>query len=286
MKIGFVGQGWIGKNYANDFEERGYDVVRFALEEPYVKNKKAIKTCDITFVAVPTPTTKDGFNYDILRNVLKLIGNGKVAVIKSTVLPEVTDMLQEEYPLIYLLHSPEFLTEATASFDSKNPDRNIVGIPDKFKDDEKHRERAQAVMKVLPYAPYSLICSAKEAAFIKYGGNNWFYFKVLFINMLYDLVKASGEDISWETIRDGMAADHRIGRTHLDPIHKSGRGAGGHCFIKDFEAFRNLYDDIVGEPMGEQILAMLANKNMKYLKDSNKDIDLLEGVYGKDIINE
>ena len=28
MKIGFIGQGWIGKNYADDFDARGYAVVR------------------------------------------------------------------------------------------------------------------------------------------------------------------------------------------------------------------------------------------------------------------
>ena len=140
-------------------------------------------------------------------------------------------------------------------------------------------------MKVLPYAPYGLICSAKEAAFIKYGGNCWFYFKVLFINMLYDLVKASGDDISWEKIRDAMAADHRIGRTHLDPIHKSGRGAGGHCFIKDFDAFRKLYAEKVSDGPGLAILDDLVIKNIEYLTDSNKDLDLLEDVYGKDISN-
>lgn len=38
MLIGFIGQGFIGKNYADDFENRGYEVVRYALEEPYLKN--------------------------------------------------------------------------------------------------------------------------------------------------------------------------------------------------------------------------------------------------------
>lgn len=283
LKIGFIGVGWIGRNYSNDFEERGYNVVRYALEPPYNENKDKIKDCDITFIAVPTPSTPEGFSYDILEDVLKLIGKGKTAVIKSTVLPEVTGILQKKYPDIYLLHSPEFLTEATASFDTKNPDRNIVGIP---VDNKEYRERAKQVMDILPYAPYSLVCSAEEAAFVKYGGNCWFYFKVLFINMLYDLVKETSENISWERIRDALAADHRIGRTHLDPIHKSGRGAGGHCFIKDFEAFKELYDKKLNDPNGSQILNGLVQKNIKYLMDSNKDLDLLNGVYGKDIINK
>ena len=56
MKIGFIGQGFIGKNYANDFENRGFEVVRYALENGYHVNKNGISDCDITFVAVPTPT--------------------------------------------------------------------------------------------------------------------------------------------------------------------------------------------------------------------------------------
>ena len=38
MKIGFIGQGWIGKHYADDFEQRGFDVVRYAPNEQYILN--------------------------------------------------------------------------------------------------------------------------------------------------------------------------------------------------------------------------------------------------------
>ena len=43
MKIGFIGQGFIGKSYADDLERRGHAVVRYALEEPYRKNKDKIQ---------------------------------------------------------------------------------------------------------------------------------------------------------------------------------------------------------------------------------------------------
>ena len=41
--VGFIGQGYIGKNYADDFERRGYEVVRYSLEEPHLNNKEKIK---------------------------------------------------------------------------------------------------------------------------------------------------------------------------------------------------------------------------------------------------
>ena len=39
MIIGFIGQGWIGKNYADDFEKRGFDVVRYSKEKKYIKEE-------------------------------------------------------------------------------------------------------------------------------------------------------------------------------------------------------------------------------------------------------
>ena len=279
-KIGFIGQGWIGKHYADNFEKRGYEVVRYGLEEPHANNDGKIKECDIIFIAVPTPTTPDGFSDSILRNVIKNVGEGKIAVIKSTILPGTTESIQKENPNIYIFHSPEFLTESTAAYDAAHPNRNIIGIPI---DNQEYRDKAQEVMEVLPDSPYKLICASKEAELIKYGGNCWFYFKVIFINMLYDLVKKQG--CRWETVRDAMAADPRIGRTHLDPVHKSGRGAGGHCFIKDFAAFSELYKKEIGDEAGVKVLESLVNKNINLLVKSNKDLNLLKGVYREDVLN-
>ncbi len=304
-KIGFIGQGWIGKNYADNFEQRGYDVVRYGLEEPYAGNGDKIKECDIVFIAVPTPTTPHGFNSSILRDAIKLTGEGKIAVIKSTILPGTTESIQEENPRIFVLHSPEFLTEATAAYDAANPIRNIIGV---FKDTPEFKQKAEEVLAVLPPAPYQLVCFAREAELIKYGGNCWFYFKVIYINMLYDL--AQKLDCRWETIRNAMAADPRIGSSHLNPIHgsgelggqarpnlkfnelhlepvhKSGRGAGGHCFIKDFAAFAKIYDELVGDELGRRVLESLKNKNIDLLINSGKDLDLLQGIYGEDVINK
>jgi UDP-N-acetyl-D-mannosaminuronate dehydrogenase len=73
-KIGFIGQGWIGKNYADDFESRGFDVVRYSLEDEYVINKGLISGCDVVFIAVPTPTKNGVFDDSIVREALGLVG--------------------------------------------------------------------------------------------------------------------------------------------------------------------------------------------------------------------
>jgi UDPglucose 6-dehydrogenase len=276
MNIGFIGQGFVGKAYADDFEKRGYKTIRYALEVPYHINKDAIATCDIVFIAVPTPTTPEGFDDSIIRSAVGLVGKGKIAVIKSTILPGTTESIQEQYPDRTVFHSPEFLTEKTAAEDAARPNRNIIGVPDNT---PETRAKAQTVIDVLPTSPYELICDAKSAELIKYGGNCWFYFKVVYINMLYDLAKAHGQD--WGVIQEALTADPRIGSTHLNPVHQGGRGAGGHCFIKDFEAFRREYEKAIGDDLGKNVLGALVEKNNHYLRSTGKDCDLLEGVYGK-----
>src|SRR3989338_10090370 len=268
--IGFIGQGWIGKNYADGFERRGYKIVRYAKEAPYSVNQEKIKDCDIVFIAVPTPTTPKGFDSSILRQVIKLVGEKKIAVIKSTVSPGTTEAIQKENSNIYVAHSPEFLTEASAAYDAANPQRNIIGIP---LDNDEYRQKAKEVMEVLPFAAYQLICNSREAEFIKYGGNCWFYFKVIYINLLYDLAGKLGVD--YQAVKEAMSADPRIGRTHLDPVHHTGRGAGGHCFIKDFAAFSDLYHKTMDDLFGGKVLESLRDKNIDLLLQSGKDIDLL-----------
>ena len=275
MKIGFVGQGWIGKHYADDFETRGYNVVRYALEEAYVGNKEKIAMCDIVFVAVPTPTNETGFNDSYVRDALTTVGKGKSVVIKSTIVPGTTQSLQEAFPDLFVFHSPEFLVEKTAAYDAAHPNRNIVGIP---KDTEEYHKRAEEILSVLAPAPYEKIMSARDAEFVKYAGNCFLFTKVIFMNLLYDLVEKSGGN--WSDIKSAFIHDPRIGISHTEPTHQGGRGAGGDCFIKDFEAFRRMYDEFVGDEFGKAILANEAYKNIQLLAASRKDVELLQGVYG------
>jgi len=182
------------------------------------------------------------------------------------------------------MHSPEFLTEKTAAQDARHPNRNIIGITD-----PKNQElikRAEIVMSTLPVAPYQVITLAENAEMIKYGGNCWFYFKVVFMNIFYDLI--SKNNLDFETIKEAMAADPRIGSTHLSVLHSGrvdnnqivGRGAGGHCFIKDFEAFIAMLgkQDLSDQ---KKVCEAIRNLNVKYLRSTEKDLDLLKEVYGE-----
>lgn len=279
--LGCIGQGYIGKNYADDFERRGYMVVRYALEEEYRGNKEKLQDCDIVFIAVPTPTTPEGFDASIVDQSIALVPVGKIAVLKSTLIPGTTSRLQQKYPDRIVLVSPEFLSEATAAYDAAHPAQNIIGLSI---DDDAHRKAAAQVLEILPNALHELVCSSTEAELFKYAHNLNGYVQIMLSNVLYD---AAGElGAKWEPIQQAIEGDPFISGRYAKPMHKTGRGAGGHCFIKDFAAFRELYQKLRPEDnRGLLMLKALEQKNQELLVSSGKDLDLLRGVYGNEIVD-
>ena len=281
IKLGFIGQGWIGKNYADHYEDRGFPVVRYSQEISYSSNRDTIKDCDIVFIAVPTPSTPEGFDDSIVREVVSLIGKGKIAIIKSTIIPGTTRSIQEDNPDIFVLHSPEFLRETSARGDVDKPDRNIIGIA---KDDKEWRHAAEKAISIMPKAPYEKICKAEEAELVKYGGNVFLFLKVVYANIFHDI--ATYHHADWDAVADAITADPRIGKSHMNPVHasghsdKQGRGAGGHCFIKDFAALHDHYKRTGGNEFGLKVLDALRDNNIHLLTSTGKDIDLLTDVYG------
>ncbi len=128
---------------------------------------------------------------------------------------------------------------------------------------------------------------ANDAELVKYAGNCFLYTKVLFMNTLYDLVDAS--EGSWQEVREALIHDPRIGESHTEPVHRSGhdtgaqkglRGAGGHCFIKDFETFKAMYKEVVTDQFGTDFLQAASDYNCRLLVQSGKDLDLAEEVHG------
>lgn len=273
--IGFIGQGFIGKNYADDFVNRGYQVIRYDLDQ-YQENKEKIKECAVVFIAVPTPTTPQGFDDSIVQDALSIIKPGSTVIIKSTLKVGTTQKLQIAFPDLTIMHSPEFLRAKYATEDAKQPNRNIIGITDLANPELK--KKAEAIMSLLPKAPYELITKSSNAELIKYGGNCFLYFKVVFMNMLYDLIEKY--DLDYKVIKEAMSQDPRIGSSHMDIIHESGRGAGGFCFIKDFEVFITMLKE--NELLADhQAAEAIRNINLTHLKNSKKDLDLIKGVYGE-----
>lgn len=284
MLIGFIGQGFIGRNMADDFADRGYNIVRYNKSE-FSKNNELIGKCDIVFIAVPTPSTPEGFDDSILIEVIKLVGDGKIAVIKSTIKVGTTEKIQKAFPKKFIMHSPEFLTEKNAKDDAKFPERNIVGYT------KKSEKFAGLVLGVLPNAKNNFKVPCREAELCKYVGNTFLMMKVIFANAIFNLAKE--KKINYDKVVEMVGHDSRIGHSHLKIKHqggvgkndKIGRGAGGHCFIKDMAALIEMYQE-ADETSEENQLALkflqsAVKFNNRLLLNSKKDLDLLFGVYGK-----
>ncbi|NBV76652.1 hypothetical protein EBR66_00580 [bacterium] len=278
--IGFIGHGYVGKNYADNLTDRGFSVVRYSLEEPHVHNKDKVKECDIVFVAVPTPTNPKGFDVSIVEGALKLIKKGAAVVIKSTVLPGTTRKLQKKFPHLIFMFSPEFLSVATARKDTDAPFVCVIGIP---VDDEKHRKAAAMMHEILPKAPLHLTCTSEEAEIYKYAHNINGYTQILAFNLMYDLALHHKAD--WNQIEKALKADPYIPTRYASPVHKSGRGAGGGCFIKDMAAFSHHYRSVLKNKHAHAFLQAAERHNIALLLGTNKDLDLLQGVYGRKVLS-
>ncbi len=286
MKIGFVGQGWIGKNYADNYESREYEVVRYSLEPEYSSNKEKIKDCDMVIIAVPTPTNEKGFDLSFVESAIEVTKSGQSIVIKSTLIPGSTLKLAEKYSDRFIFHSPEFLSERTAKYDVDRPHANVIGMPFENPD---YRKRAEQIMSTFPPAPFSLISTSLEAEIIKYSRNIHGYFEVMFYNIFYDYVNSLGAN--YDVIKSYIERDPLHVARYATPVHASGhnlnhpkRGAGGHCFIKDFKAFKESFGVLVKDEKALNVLKAIETKNIDLLVKSGKDLELLRDVYGNDII--
>ncbi len=233
-KAGIVGVGMVGGALLRYFEKKeGLEIFLYD-KGKNLGSKEEVNKAEIVFVCVPTPYLKDGTGFDLsyVEEAMKMLQGEKVVVIKSTVLPGTTEILQQKYPQHKLLMNPEFLTEETADQDMPYPDRQIVGYT------EKSHSVAGDVMQLLPLAPFERILPVTEAELVKYFGNTWFSVKVSFANQMFDLCQALGVD--YDRMVEAAAADKRIGRTHLNVWHKGYRGYGGKCLPKDTKALIQL----------------------------------------------
>jgi len=262
IKVGIIGLGMVGEPIRRWFEEilgykRGKNLFCYDTD-PKKDYFDDVNKADIIFVAVPTLSNPDGgCNTSIVESAVNSIKDGKIVVIKSTIVPGTAERLQKKHKNKRIIFNPEFLTEAQAWIDFVSPDRQIVAPTSKSISD------AYEVLSLLPkrhfIRPWSSDYSKKsvhasEAELGKYASNIFGYIKVIFGNILADVceaisLKLKHEGISakvdYENIRDIISADLRIGPSWLNVEHGNYCGVGGYCFPKDLDAFIHFGDELV-----------------------------------------
>lgn len=197
---------------------------------------EAVPGRDLVFLCVGTPSNAMGAtDLDQLSRALEALvphlDPECTVVIKSTV-PVGTNRWAKDllvtrrrqaglpWENISFVSNPEFLREGSAVWDSRNPDRIVIGATEDhaFRTMERLYEGAQA--PILPVLP-------EEAELIKYASNAFLAQKISFINLMADLCEAHGADV--RRVAEGMGLDPRIGPRFL----AAGLGFGGSCFPKD-----------------------------------------------------
>ena len=240
--IGIIAIGMVGTPLARYMSEvrglkRGKNLFLYDTD-PKKGFSDDINKADIVFICVPTPrASSGGADISAVEVAIRSLTDGKIVVIKSTVPPGTTEGFRGSFPRHKFLFNPEFLTERQAWEDFIKPDRQIVGFTSSSID------AAHAVLSLLPKAPFMspwgtgtyhpVKITATEAEIIKYAGNVFFSRKVNFANMLAVLAEKLGVD--YEQVRKGVAADFRIGDSHMDVAHGGYRGFGGYCLPKDLD---------------------------------------------------
>ena len=272
MKIGIVGQGYVGTAIKVGFEPyyelETYD--KYDESKTTCDLKQLVWGCEVIFVCVPTPMNEDGSCHtDIVESVIKEIdtyANGlQIVVIKSTVPPGTTDMLDKKYDGVNVIFNPEFLTEANFVEDFKNQDRIILGGVRKGTN-----KLRQIYSKVFPTA-HIIKTGSKTAEMVKYMTNSYLATKVSFANEIYQICQKI--DIDYDKVVEYATLDERLGKTHLSvPGPDGDLGFGGHCLPKDLNALITFAQNLDLDPI---VLETINWVNDKYRK--NRDWEKMKG---------
>ncbi len=261
-KIGIIGTGYVGLTTGACLAYLGHKVICVDKDENKIKKlingevpiyepgiedilkrhkenicyttdiKKAVKESEALFVAVGTPSGKDGsidmsFFKKAIEEIAENMNQYIVIVNKSTVPVGTGEWTKENVKKIFkgkfaVVSNPEFLREGSAVSDFLEPDRVVIGT-----DDEKAKDIMLDIYSSIK-AP-KLVTDIKSAELIKYAANAFLATKISFINEIANICEKVDGDVL--KVAEGVGMDKRIGSKFLN----AGIGYGGSCFPKDVE---------------------------------------------------
>ena len=200
-------------------------------------DKDAYKDSDIIIIAVPTdfnPETKT-FDTSKVNEIVSLVNEANqkaLVVIKSTVPIGYTKQLNQKYPKMSIVFSPEFLREGSAVKDNLYPSRIIVGC-DKIT--QKNTQFGRILEEIALNLNKTIYMSSSEAEAVKLFSNAYLAMRVAYFNELDTYAKEMGLDCS--NIIEGVSRDARIGDFYNNPSF----GYGGYCLPKDSEQLQSSF---------------------------------------------
>ena len=234
MKIGIIGQGFVGNAVYQKFKEY-FDIKTYDIDNSKCNSSfdNLLDYSKIIFICLPTPMNQDGScNDETVRKTLKLINTrakNLIIVLKSTVPPGSTSTYNSLYKNLSIVFNPEFLTDRNAVNDYKNQDRIILGGP------RPSTTILKQLFSIVFVKCHIIKTGSTHAEFIKYFTNCYLATKVSFSNEMYELAKSF--DLDYDKVVEYSTLDSRLGKTHFNvPGPDGDKGFGGHCFPKDLNA--------------------------------------------------
>ena len=249
MAIGIVGYGVVGKALATLFgyeaesaDVRLYDKFLDGMNSAQCQD--AIQTCDLVFVAVPTPQAPDG-SCDVTA-VEEVVSWVKPPMcLKSTVPPGTVDRLVTASGK-RISFSPEYVGESRwHPWKGIESHGFVIVGGEKSLCDLVVRTYQEVLGPLVRY----YMTDAKTAELCKYMENTFLATKVAFVNQFYDLALAYG--VNFNELRELWLADERVGRSHT--IVTEERGYRGRCLPKDMSAIIRAAKRVGGAPLLEAV---------------------------------
>jgi UDPglucose 6-dehydrogenase len=233
-KVGVIGNGFVGEAQAFAFSLSNEVLIYDVDPKKSFNTLEVVHQADFIFVCVPTPMFNDGTqDTKYIDSVFTHAKEGPIYIIKSTVLPGTSASLQEKYPELSIVFSPEFLTERIAKLDMMMQARIIFG------GNYMNTLKVQELYEGRFMNRHFIHTDTTTAEFIKYMNNCFFATKVSLLNE-YKIL-ADKLEVDWRTAMHGFAADGRVGDSHMQVPGPDGKlGFGGACFPKDINAFIQL----------------------------------------------
>jgi len=272
MKVGLVGNGYLGQAYHQVFPEAVvYDEPKGLLidnglkyspetwnsdvdRDQFIKaGRSAINACDIAIVTVPTdPLPTGALDMTIVKEVVGWLKTDTI-LIKSALMPGTVDKLVDQTGKniavsVEYIGMGNYYLDPHDYPDPKDPRKHKLLV---IGGQEPARSKAAEVLwsKMSPDTRIHLV-TAKEAEMVKLMENAWGAFKVTWANCMYSAVTKARQNFI--NVHQAWSEDGRVDAMHTR-VTSDKRGWKSHCYDKDIEALAYFARSIAADDMAELI---------------------------------